>query len=147
MINYPQISLVSVYDTQEPEASFFARELYYLLGERTPEENISHKEMPSWQRHLSFIKAKSYKEWYLIQNMSAQTLGTVYITTQNEIGISIFKIHRNKGWASAAICAILKNNPNQSFIANINPKNEKSKRLFKKFGFHHIQDTYRREPT
>lgn len=146
MIQYPEISFVSVYGTREPESSYFYRFLYNLLSQRTPEVNISHRKMPSYYEHIAFVQSEPYKEWYIIQNAKGSPVGSIYVTHSNEIGVFIEHLYRGDGYASAAIYGILALNPNTEFLANINPANEKSVELFKKFGFTYIQNTYRRDP-
>ena len=36
--------------------------LYQLLGERTPDQSISHKEMPSIGEHIRFLESNPYEE-------------------------------------------------------------------------------------
>lgn len=146
MLRYPHTALVSIYDTQEPEKSFYYKELYALLNERRPEESISHKIMPTRQEHNVFCDSKPYKEWFVIQNSVHQVVGTLYVTNRNEIGISIFVQFRGQKYASSALYNLLEYYPNETFFANVNPENEKSIDLFTKFGFSYIQNTYRREP-
>ena len=55
------MKLIDVYAS--PEA---ARVLYELLAERNPEQNISHKAMPSFDEHCAFVASKPYQAWYLI---------------------------------------------------------------------------------
>lgn len=146
MIKYPEISFVSIYGTREPESSYFYRFLFNLLSQRTPEENISHRKMPSYYEHIAFVQSEPYKEWYIIQNVKGVPVGSIYVTYQNEIGIFIEQLYRGDGYASAALYGIITLNPDTKFLANINPENEKSKALFEKFGFTYIQNTYRRDP-
>lgn len=146
MIQYPFVALVSLYDQQEPERTFYYRALYNLLAEREPHESISHKVMPTWEEHCSFVERKDYKDWFLILNNKHEFVGSIYITKLNELGVAIFKDHRRQNYASAAIYNIIEFYPNETFFANINPENQKSIELFKGFGFTQIQNTYVREP-
>ncbi len=139
------ISLLNAYKV--PEA---APLLYELLLERDPSVNISHKKMPTWRDHLAFFDSKPYRKWYLAQ-VDGTTVGACYLTKQNEIGIQLFRQHQGKGYGLEAVNALitqhkpLKAIPGKRagrFIANINPANEKSKRLFQKLGFVHIQETF-----
>ena len=34
--------------------------LFELLAQRDPRANISHREMPTYQRHIRFVKSKPY---------------------------------------------------------------------------------------
>jgi hypothetical protein len=43
--------------SEHPDA---ARILYALLAERTPEQSISHKKMPTWEEHLEHIKRHTH---------------------------------------------------------------------------------------
>jgi hypothetical protein len=52
--------LVSVYDVPDAEDI-----LYVLLEQRTPEQSISHRKMPTLPEHRAFIKSKPYLAWYL----------------------------------------------------------------------------------
>lgn len=144
------------------------RVLYELLLERDPSTNISHRKMPSWREHQQFAESKPYRKWYLIQSIDQEVIsitdgpggnryrirqfvGACYLTRQNEIGIFLFKAHQGKGYAVEAVnLLITKHKPLKAipgkrtgrFIANINPANERSKRLFQKLGFVHIQETF-----
>ena len=44
--------------------------LYEILSERTTNENISHKEMPTYKKHVKFVLSKPYKKWYIIYYMT-----------------------------------------------------------------------------
>ena len=116
--------------------------LYDLLEQRTPEQSISHKAMPTWDDHCAFVRSQPYAAWYLIAVGNA-TVGAIYLTHQCEIGIAIFHLHKRKGYASAAVKELMRLHPGK-FIANINPRNEASIRFFEGMGFAHIQNTYER---
>lgn len=110
--------------------------LYNLLAERTPEQSISHKQMPTMANHTKFVESQPYKEWLMIyDNEKVQIVGSIYVSKQDEIGLFIFKEHQGKGYGKEALSFILENNVNTIFYANINPQNYKSINLFKKFGF------------
>ena len=114
--------------------------LYRLLAERTPEESISHKDMPTLDDHRKFVRSHPYQCWYLIK-VEKDYVGCCYITRAREIGISIFKTHRRKGYATQALGMLIELWPGR-FYANINPGNEKSQRLFQNLGFNLLQMTY-----
>lgn len=110
--------------------------LYNLLAERTPEQSISHKQMPTMANHTKFVESRPYKEWLMIyDNEKVQVVGSIYVSKQDEIGLFIFKEHQGKGYGKEALAFILENNVHTIFYANINPQNYKSINLFKKFGF------------
>jgi len=133
--------------------------LWRILKERSDESeahtNISHKELPSRRRHDAFVEDHPFARWFLILDTEAAcTVGQLRVTERNEIGISILKKYRRKGYASKALRVLmvtfkpLPYKPSErraGWVANINPNNPASIALFKKFGFHHIQNTYLRE--
>jgi RimJ/RimL family protein N-acetyltransferase len=117
------------------------RFLYDLLMERNPRANISHKKMPTYNEHVSFVSAKPYSKWYVIL-YRVNKVGSIYLTSQNEIGIFIKKSFQNKQIGNIALRKLIKKNPKKRYLANVNPKNKKSIRFFKNNGFKLIQYTF-----
>jgi len=115
--------------------------LYNLLMERDTRANISHKKMPTYNQHVSFVSAKPYSKWYVIL-YGASKAGSIYLTSQNEIGIFIKKSFQYKQIGSAALKKLIQQNPKKRYLANVNPKNKKSIRFFKNSGFKLIQYTF-----
>lgn len=120
--------------------------LYQVLKERLPHQSISHKEMPTWEQHLAFVASRPYLHWYEVQadhpaGGGLTSVGTIYLTKQREIGIGILTEYRGLGFAREAIHMLLEMHPGRA-LANINPGNEASIKLFAGLGFKHIQDTY-----
>jgi RimJ/RimL family protein N-acetyltransferase len=133
----PPIRLVSVY-----RSAGSAELLYRLLGEREKKMNISHLQMPTWQEHTRFLASKPYKGWFLIKS-GRETVGAVYLSKQNEIGLFIFRKFWGSGFGRAAADALMDKFPKvERFLANINPANSRSIRFFTGRGFRHIQNTY-----
>jgi len=133
------MKLVDVYDY--PDAAYV---LYELLREREPRQNISHREMPSWEEHCAFVTRRPYADWRIIVHEVA-ACGAVYLTHQREIGVGILQAHRGYGLAAQAIEELMRLHPGGRFLANINPRNEPSIRLFQSLGFRGpIQVTYER---
>lgn len=136
------IVLHDVYET--PSA---AELLLELLAERDPIANISHKQMPTREQHLEFVRSKPYAEWwfiiinYPIESGGREMVGVCYLTKQNEIGIQIFRRHQRRGYASAALAQMLDLHKGKRLLANIAPGNEKSFALFKRYGFTACQVT------
>jgi len=130
---------ISVYDTREPEQGMYDRLLYKLLEERKPWQNISHKKMPTFSEHIGFIRSKPYKAWYLIQReMSYEFIGSVYITTQNEIVLFLFDKHQYKGYGKKILNDIMEIYCDiKEFRANIAPLNSHSLAFFSNNGFEH----------
>jgi RimJ/RimL family protein N-acetyltransferase len=69
-------------------------------------------------------------------------VGSIYLTSQNEIGIFIKKSFQNKQIGNIALRKLIKKNPKKRYLANVNPKNKKSIRFFKNNGFKLIQYTF-----
>lgn len=124
--------------------------LYQLLAEREPYEAISHTNMPTFQQHEAFIERKPYKLWFVIMAKKPKEdmhtmVGSIYLSFQNEIGISIAKKHRRKGYAKAAIKKLIEISQEKFFLANINHLNVKSSNMFENMGFSLLQETYKLE--
>ena len=117
------------------------RFLYNLLMERDSRQNISHKSMPTYNQHVSFVSSKPYSKWYVIL-YGANKIGSVYLTSQNEIGIFIKKSFQNKKIGNIVLCRLIQKNPKKRYLANVNPKNTKSIKFFKDNGFKLIQYTF-----
>jgi len=117
------------------------RILFALLQERTEDQSISHKEMPTYEKHCEFVSSDPYRGWFMILNEHGLVVGTIYITEQNEIGIQIFTDSHGKGYGKKAV-QIIMGMYKGPFLANINPKNQRSIQFFEGFGFKHIQNTY-----
>ena len=124
------MNLVDVY-TDLPRAIPM---LYKLLAEREPHQSISHKRMPTYTQHEDFVCSVPYAEWYMVVD-AYDIAGAVYLTKQREIGIGIFKAHRGKGLASAAVREVMHLHGPGRFLANINPQNQDSVELFRQIGF------------
>ena len=125
--------------------------LYDLLRvrENDPVVNISHQRTPSWHEHLKFYRSHPYRAWYIIRADGAPA-GAISATRRNEIGIHLFPDYRRKGigkWAVAEFMRRhqpLKGVPSARaghWLANINPKNEPSMRLFQALGGAVVQIT------
>jgi RimJ/RimL family protein N-acetyltransferase len=131
--------LLDVYGNPAAEALLFK-----LLQERTPEQSISHKDMPTLEEHRAFIASKPYEAWYLVEvvvdivdcvALITELVGAVYLTRQREIGVGILKQYRGNGYGKHAVKAVMERHPGGRFLANINPQNEASIALFRNLGF------------
>ena len=129
------MKLVNVYDIASDLV------LYRLLKERPEIANISHRAMPTWEEHKEFLGSWPYAAWYLVMEKD-EILGSIYLSPNNEIGVSLFKSHQGKGFARKAIEKLMKLHPKKRYLANISPANKNSIEMFKKHGFSHIQETY-----
>jgi RimJ/RimL family protein N-acetyltransferase len=129
-----------------PQDRKHCRFLYELLGSRPPYANISHTKMPSYKKHLAFVRSNPYKAWYLIEDVShgySGMVGAVYVTKANEIGIAVLEAHRRGGFGFWAVREVMNLHPAAAFYANIAPANEGSKRFFERLGFRCCQHTFR----
>ena len=117
------------------------RFLYNLLMERDARVNISHKKMPTYYQHVAFVSAKPYSKWYVIL-YDTNKAGSIYLTSQNEIGIFIKKSFQDKQLENIALRKMIQKNPKKRYLANVNPQNKKSMRFFKDNGFKLIQYTF-----
>lgn len=125
----------------EPVKKSDWRFLYQLLKQRDPRANISHKKIPTFQEHVNFVMSKPYSIWYTI-SIKNKKVGSIYISRQCEIGIFLEKNSQKKGIGKQALLFLINKNPRKRYLANINPKNTKSRNFFKKNGFKLIQHTY-----
>ena len=142
-----QISLVSVYRVDS------ASVLYQMLRERLEERrlNISHANLPSRSRHIHFMRTRPYRAWYLIKANSS-VVGQIWLNRQNEIGLTILKKERHKGYEKAAIMALISRHrplppiPSKrsgSFLANVNPNNRAVVGALRNLGAKILQHTYK----
>jgi RimJ/RimL family protein N-acetyltransferase len=143
------LKLVDVY-TQQAEEMSTTKFLYELLKERTITTNISHREMPSFEKHCAFVDSRPYHEWFLIYqewgNIEMGPLGSVYLSKQNEIGVFIAKKHQRQGYGQIAVCLLMNRHPGEQFLANVNPHNSRSIAMFEGLGFEMLQVTYVKRP-
>ena len=117
------------------------RFLYNLLKERDPSANISHKKMPTYHEHVLFVSSKPYLKWYVIL-YGATKAGSIYVTSQNEIGIFIKKSFQKKRIGDIVLRKLIQKHPKKRYTANVNPTNKKSINFFKKNKFRLIQYTF-----
>ena len=115
--------------------------LYQLLSERDIKENISHRKMPTFEKHKKFVLSKPYTKWYIIFFKKIK-IGSIYLSESNEIGIFLNKNIQNQGIGKTALDLLMKKNPRKRFLANVNPKNTISSKFFKNNNSKLIQHTY-----
>ena len=119
--------------------------LYNLLKERDPIVNISHKKMPTYSEHVKFVASKPYSKWYIIEYNKKKS-GSIYLSKNNEIGIFVKKSFRGNKIGENAMRILIEKHPKSRYLANVNPKNKKSIKFFKKFKFNLIQHTFELSP-
>ena len=115
--------------------------LYDLLSERESNTNISHRKMPTKYQHQRFVFSKPYKKWYIIY-CNGKKSGSIYLSKNDEIGISIKREFNKTKVKQAALKQLMEKNHRTRYYANVNPKNSKATKFFKKNGFKLIQHIY-----
>jgi len=117
------------------------RFLYNLLKERDPRVNISHRKMPTFKEHIKFVKSKPYANWYIIKH-GQKKIGSCYISFLDEIAIHLKKEMNTANIKNEVLRIVIEKNPQERYLANINPANKKLIQFFKNHGFKLIQHTY-----
>ena len=130
------LRFVSVYKVRGHE-----KLLYALLKERPASMNISHRRMPSFAEHRRFVRSKPYKEWFWVQK-DGETVGSVYLSRQNEIGIFFFKKFRKKKLQIETLRAFITQRRKLRLLANVSPKNKSYAGVFRSLGFKVVQHSY-----
>ncbi len=139
-------ALISVFGTNDPERNWYEMFLYKLLQERKPYQNISHKEMPSYEDHVRFVRENrgKYKEWFLIQKVVPpyDFVGSIYLGPENNVGIFILDNSLRRGYGALALKRLCEYYKNISIInANIAPTNSISLAFFINQGFKYAGKT------
>ena len=115
--------------------------LYNLLKTRDPLANISHKKMPSYDEHVNFILSNPYPIWYIIE-YEGKKIGSVYLSKQDEIGISLVDNSLYDKIGKSIIKLLFKNNPRKRYFAKTSPQNKKLQNFFVNNGFTGLEYTY-----
>lgn len=125
--------------------------LWDLLVQRPAENNISHREMPTWEEHALFVRENPYADWRII-DVDRQSIGAIYLSKPgspsvpgNEIGIDIFKEFQGKGYGAQAVKMLMEMHGARRYCANTSPTNEASQALFKSLGFKLCQFTFAKD--
>lgn len=136
------MKLLDIYadELSERNACFM---LFELLLERELHQSISHKSMPTFDEHCAFVSSRPYAHWYAVEH-DQRSVGAIYLSKQREIGVGIFKEHQRSGHAMAASEMLMIAHPGP-FLANMNPGNTASARLFHRLGFGLLQMTYAKD--
>ena len=115
--------------------------LYDLLKTRESLANISHKKMPSYDEHVNFILSNPYPIWYIIE-YEGKKIGSVYLSKQDEIGISLVDNSLYDKIGKSVIKLLIKNNPRKRYLAKVSPQNKKLQNFFVNNGFIGLEYTY-----
>ena len=100
--------------------------------------------MPSFRSHIKFVSSKPYKKWYVIK-MSNNSIGSIYLSYQNEIGFFLKKEYDDVTISNSVIKSFMKKNPLNEYFVNISPKNTKLIKFYKNLGFSLLQKTFKLE--
>lgn len=148
--------MIGLRDIRTLDPSWMLQHLWRVLADREHDPahtNISHQGMPTWDEHCEFVLSQPYRLWFLAICESV-VVGSVYATHQNEIGIHILSTARRMGYAREALqelTSTVKPLPAIAghrvgrWIANINPANVASIKLFQEAGFKSHQITLIKE--
>jgi len=115
--------------------------LYNLLEKRNPDLNISHKQMPTLDEHKEFVLSKPYTNWYIIKKNNDK-IGAIYLSKNDEIGISILENFEFDEIAKESFKIIMELNPRKRYLANVSPKNKSSQEFLERNGFMGLEYVY-----
>ena len=115
--------------------------LYDLLKNKDPNANISHKKMPSYDEHVEFVMSKPYTNWYIIE-CDKKNVGTIYLSKQDEIGISINNDYEYDQIVKSALKLLMKLNQRKRYLANTSPKDVSAQEFLLKNGFTGLEYVY-----
>lgn len=129
------MNLISVYERPDRHDI-----LYRLLLERDDTVNISHHQMPEYVDHFAFVESRPYEAWYFIE-ADGDIVGACYLSNQNEIGIFILRAYQGQRFGPEAVQILMNKHGKRRYLANYNPKNDRSLRMFDRMGFKVISQT------
>ena len=115
--------------------------LYDLLKNKDPNANISHKKMPSYDEHVKFVMSKPYTNWYIIE-YEKKNVGAIYLSKQDEIGISINNDYEYDQIVKSALELLMKLNQRKRYLANTSSKDVRSQEFLLKNGFTSLEYVY-----
>ena len=115
--------------------------LYDLLKNKDPNANISHKKMPSYDEHVKFVMSKPYTNWYIIE-YEKKKVGAIYLSKQDEIGISVNNDYEYDQIVKPALKLLMKLNQRKRYLANTSPKDVRSQEFLLKNGFTGLEYVY-----
>ena len=115
--------------------------LYDLLKNKDPNTNISHKKMPRYDEHVEFVMSKPYTNWYIIE-YDKKNVGTIYLSKQDEIGISINNDYEYDQIVKPALELLMKLNQRKRYLANTSSKDVRSQEFLLKNGFTSLEYVY-----
>jgi len=121
--------------------------LYTQLEKRL--HNISHKTMPSFKEHATFVQNHPYRVWVIIKNGS-MAIGNLYIQFDNSIGLH-FNSPENFEQTSEIMSLVYKSysplpaKPSvriDEFFLRVPPDNHKFQEILLDIGFYEVEKTF-----
>ena len=113
----------------------------YEIKNKDSNANISHKKMPSYDEHVEFVMSKPYTNWYIIE-YDKKNVGTIYLSKQDEIGISINNDYEYDQIVKPTLKLLMKLNQRKRYLANTNPKDVRAQEFLLKNGFTSLENVY-----
>ena len=137
-----QIEFIKVKSSDE-HLSF----LYDRLKNRV--HSISHKRLPDFEEHKSFVENHPYRYWFLVK-IRGKFLGSIYLQNDNSVGIDIENQHYNKYLSSIlkSIKSKIKPLPEVKsvrpnfFFVNVSTKNKDLILALEKIGGKEVQKSF-----
>ena len=123
-------NLIRLKIVDENDAKF----LYDLLKERDSTVNVDHKDLPTFEKHVDFIKSNPYDGWYIILADSTM-IGHIFIDSENRIGWFVKKEYKGFGFVVPAFEQLKQLHKREKYIGKINPKNLDAQNLIVKLNF------------
>ena len=128
------------------ESQDHIHQLYEILKKRR--FNISNTEIPSYEKHINFVKSNKYRKWVIIFR-NDKYYGTYYLRRDNYIGINLLTSIENDYFLIIKYILSLekplkeiKSIRNKFFLINTNPNNKPLLRAIKRFNFLHVENSY-----
>lgn len=117
--------------------------LWRLLCEREhrPDVNISHRKMPTYAEHVAFLKSDPYESWFIVDS-DGWARGSIYLSRASEVGVFVAAEAQGCGIGKEAVRLLMARYPGRRLLANVNPKNLRSIKMFEGLGFTLLQQTY-----
>jgi RimJ/RimL family protein N-acetyltransferase len=138
------VVLESVLQSSKTKEHIHLSVLYQLLAQRKDYMNISHEEMPTWEKHVKYVRSQPHKDWFMIYvDWEKAPVGSIYLSKKDEVGIFILEGYQGRHIGETAIRTLLELYPLTTIWANIAPNNVHSEKFFRKLGFKEIQHVYK----
>ena len=138
-------------DPVDPDDPNYVGFLYGMLMMREPHMNISHRSMPLYVDHWTYIKESTHW-WWLIsppwfgKDCALPWIGNCYLTRRGEVGIFLMAEYRGQGFGKNVLAQLedwwAREGNGQPILANIAKANDYSQAWFEKRGYGLLQRTF-----